>query len=817
MKFSLICIGIFLFTKSINAQIVIDPPCAGSFSYLGIATHSGTIPDEPLPIAQFFEICPTDNYSVCGGNAPCGLNYNLSCTPFAHLCANQVDCGNCQLTNCPTCIPSTTNDTVVMRNVHKLHFYQNNYYNHPLVYQDEIDLGQRCFNKDFGIKCTVAAEGTASTVFDVTGPNPSSIGIRPAFSPLDSNKNGYLYKYYVMPDVESYGYYAPNGFPSDSDTLISFEVFDVSSPDWVLATFKVKKVKVPVLMVHGINSDGSTWDDLKGYLSDNGYEGIINTPSLPKDSSFQYTYPKVAYQIDSMLNVYREDGDGININQVDVLGHSMGGILGRYHIQSSSYSVDYANVNKLITINTPHAGSEIANYVYDSSIYGSLGIWLNALFVDMNVNGGALENLRVNSSAITFMNSQPQLENSKRTFIHSISCDWEWCAGNVDIPLPTLTATLGQFNRFAKFSWNLCPTDFLLGSHNDGIVSLSSQKGGLSGNNAFIFSGSSNDYSHLSLKNSYIHEHILQLLKLSTKSDYFTRAGFNPPVLSPPAFLKDPVLQERALVEISIDNLHEGDTIIANGNNVFNVTGTSDVAGSMVMFHHENGDYAFDSSFQSSHIYPINIPSGYTGTIDIGVLGTNGSGTTDFKFLSIYVKQQALPIELIRFQGKENPDNIQLDWTSASELNSSHFDVMHSTDGFSFKSIARVNAAGTTNQNSNYQYKHYNPDNGINYYRLKQIDTDATYSFSNIISVNFKTEELIHIVPNPTSGVLTIQIEDLPEMGMIQCKIINELGQPVFDDLISNGKLDISMLAEGVYFLQIEYKDKFYFTRLLKE
>lgn len=96
---------------------------------------------------------------------------------------------------------------------------------------------------------------------------------------------------------------------------------------------------------------------------------------------------------------------------------------------------------------------------------------------------------------------------------------------------------------------------------------------------------------------------------------------------------------------------------------------------------------------------------------------------------------QPLPIELVSFVGDCDGYAATLQWTTASEINVSHFEIERTLDGITFEKIDEVVAIGFSNQMRNYQYKDKNPITGVAYYRLKTIDNDGTFEYSRLISV----------------------------------------------------------------------------------
>ncbi len=107
------------------------------------------------------------------------------------------------------------------------------------------------------------------------------------------------------------------------------------------------------------------------------------------------------------------------------------------------------------------------------------------------------------------------------------------------------------------------------------------------------------------------------------------------------------------------------------------------------------------------------------------------------KFATFYLNvcDYPLPVELIYFGGEKIGDANLLSWITASELNTSHFELERSTDGYGFDFLAKIEANGNSNQVLNYSYLDDAPSPLLDYYRLKVIDFDGTFSYSNTIVI----------------------------------------------------------------------------------
>jgi hypothetical protein len=125
-----------------------------------------------------------------------------------------------------------------------------------------------------------------------------------------------------------------------------------------------------------------------------------------------------------------------------------------------------------------------------------------------------------------------------------------------------------------------------------------------------------------------------------------------------------------------------------------------------------------------------------------------------------------LPITLSEFSVKKDKEKSLIHWTTISEINNDYFVVERSNDAENFYEISKVKGAGNSNTILNYQVKDYSPLSGTNYYRLKQVDFDGSYTYSDIKALNFEKnlsptvyyyDNKLHI--NATDVIHNLQIE----------------------------------------------------------
>ncbi len=174
------------------------------------------------------------------------------------------------------------------------------------------------------------------------------------------------------------------------------------------------------------------------------------------------------------------------------------------------------------------------------------------------------------------------------------------------------------------------------------------------------------------------------------------------------------------------------------------------------------------------------------------------------------------PVELVSFSAALESETVNLYWQTGSEKNNSHFIIEKSIDGKNFTELAVVLGAGNSSAVSNYSYADKYPVAGINYYRLKQVDFDNQYTYSDIRMVKVDSYNQINIYPNPANEWITISF--LSNFATIE--ITDVLGIVVYQqkDLHqSEAVIDISRLNKGVYFIKISNDSKSLTGRFVKE
>jgi hypothetical protein len=192
------------------------------------------------------------------------------------------------------------------------------------------------------------------------------------------------------------------------------------------------------------------------------------------------------------------------------------------------------------------------------------------------------------------------------------------------------------------------------------------------------------------------------------------------------------------------------------------------------------------------------------------VVRDNGGNSTIMEYTYTGV---TLPVKLTYFKGELKDNVAKLEWETSSETNTSKFVVERSVDGVNFSDIASVAAKG--NSTSDYTY-YYDDNNAINqpgkvvFYRIRMVDIDAAYKYSNVISISLTDrKEAVIVSPNPVSGVTKVSLA-ATGTGNAKWKVIDNTGAVVMQNTlelrpgVNTMTLDMTRLAAGVYYLDVK-------------
>jgi hypothetical protein len=173
-----------------------------------------------------------------------------------------------------------------------------------------------------------------------------------------------------------------------------------------------------------------------------------------------------------------------------------------------------------------------------------------------------------------------------------------------------------------------------------------------------------------------------------------------------------------------------------------------------------------------------------------------------------------VPVELTSFTSNvNNLGQVVLNWETATEVNNQGFEIERRTEFSEYRIVGFVEGSGTVTEPRSYNYTDITAENGINYYRLKQIDFNGTYEYSPEVEIDVNgplTFDLAQNYPNPFNPSTNIKYS-VPESGNVKLSVFNTVGEEVailVDGFSESGFFEVSFnassLPSGVYLYKLK-------------
>ncbi len=444
----------------------------------------------------------------------------------------------------------------------------------------------------------------------------------------------------------------------------------------VVLTIPIRLYPAPVLFVHGLWGSPSAFDE----MDQNFIQSLLYTPELTWCANYSNdnseSFETNEFVVRDELNVLFGNLRFLNYScgKANVVAHSMGGILSRLYLQSIGYRND---LRTLITINTPHSGSQGANYLLSHWCTMQRSI-LNAWPPGYYTNNGAVGNLQAHSWAID-------------NWLNGYSSSHGYINKNI-VPSFTYTSTstpsiggtdwypiTGSYNVNANIFNNngiLNKTDLINRifnySQSDAVVPLESQDGGM------VLTDNNNPVNHTdNEKQSNLINALRAKFSTNPKSSAnFNQNGFSPNTLGLDAYLCSP---GNPIINSSIENIllrtNNLDSIIIyspiNGSSYnsgdtlhISVQGYGDVTYVMFILAGDNiSPVVYDTTYNQLIVDYI-IPTNAIGEINIISQASDGNGNVVYDSASIFLNSQ-LTLDSIKF----DLSYLSCQWGANEQLN----------------------------------------------------------------------------------------------------------------------------------------------------
>lgn len=177
-----------------------------------------------------------------------------------------------------------------------------------------------------------------------------------------------------------------------------------------------------------------------------------------------------------------------------------------------------------------------------------------------------------------------------------------------------------------------------------------------------------------------------------------------------------------------------------------------------------------------------------------------------------------LPVTLLYFSGEKENNNNKLLWSTATEINNDYFELERSYDALNFEKIVKIDGAGNSSNILNYNQFDFNFDRTkpVSYYRLKQVDFDGQFSYSNIVALeNYTKFGDILIYPNPANNFLNLTNSNneltVFQIYSVEGKLISK------GDFISSDQIDLKPFSSGAYIIKLISENTVYQQKFIKQ
>lgn len=665
----------------------------------------------------------------------------------------------------------------------------------------------------------LCADGSDASIFEVGFPedesiDPGDILLRIAEESGGSNANLYGVFQNLAPagGVARFAFTHPRFLDDQyAEALhgdLTLEIYD-QKKNVVHNRIPIRVYRPPVLLVHGLASKGENLIGLKHFL----VKTKSNLPELilaadyaaTNDEEFAVNKDVVPYGISDLILAAKYLG--IAAKKADVIGHSMGGILARLYLQSDQYDSD---INKLITLNTPHSGSQVANYIFSFNsnatrlklLCGLLWLADYADATDLNCLDGAIHDLQVDSDAICNDLNGERL-NANIVPSHAIVTvhDNFWKEAFLNrIILNTSVATL----------FDLEPHDF--------VVALSSQKGGLPNSAVSEFTNIHTG----SFDNEDVQKRIRSLLNQDPENLEFSPIGFAPPKLE----YIEPVPFDPRQFELDIFSSMENEYIEYGSALDISLNSTATTVtlffnGMGILSYHDSEETFSASNFQIMR----NIRPSKLGRIPISAYGytTNPDEGTGIDTMFVYVTTTKTPISIfgndrtVKAEQIFNP-GIEADFGDFKVIISAvagieyHFEkglAEYIGNGYilPLKEGIEVFTVSFNGVESEPITLRINKGEMITSVASEQVRPKEDIRFS--ISPNPVENRLNIKFASARSGELVMMIHDMLSRKLLQEQMVVNPNEPGLS-------LDISMLSDGPYVLSVSDGRHYYSAKFIK-
>lgn len=169
-----------------------------------------------------------------------------------------------------------------------------------------------------------------------------------------------------------------------------------------------------------------------------------------------------------------------------------------------------------------------------------------------------------------------------------------------------------------------------------------------------------------------------------------------------------------------------------------------------------------------------------------------------------------LPLKLLRFGGDVVGNSVRLNWSTAQETNTSHFEIQRSTDGRNFQTVGKVTAAKNSAVKKDYTYDDLNAlaNGGKVFYQLKTVDADGKFTHSKILPFTKGSESKLLTYPNPVRDELTVTAST-GNRKQLSLLVFDASGKQVYSQKLASLQgsnvypVPVGSFAKGTYYVKL--------------
>ena len=198
---------------------------------------------------------------------------------------------------------------------------------------------------------------------------------------------------------------------------------------------------------------------------------------------------------------------------------------------------------------------------------------------------------------------------------------------------------------------------------------------------------------------------------------------------------------------------------------------------------------------------------------------TSGDGGDGLVILIVSNFNCPLPVDLVSFNALLNDEQVALEWKTASEENNEGFEIQKSSNGSDWEVLDWVKGNGTTSEINVYNYLDRAPSIGENYYRLKQIDYDGQFEFSDIVILrNDVAGVVVEVSPNPSPGDVNVTVLN-PGKEKMNIGLYDSAGLLIWKSgaltNLENWTKKFSLAQKEMYFITVQIGKEIFTKKIL--